>query len=76
MAYETHDRLAHDRHRGGGNWEYRAYFVPIFLLIALPVALCRWTVSALHPRGGSTNPGVLQLAIEDAHIVTTTIFST
>ena len=76
MAYDTHDRLAQERHRGGGNWEYRVYFVPIFLLIALPVALWRWTAAIFHPRGKPVNPGVMQRAITEARIITTTIFST
>jgi hypothetical protein len=50
MAYDTHPPLAPNRKRGGVTWEYRTYFVPIFLLIALPTAIWRWTAGAFQRR--------------------------
>jgi hypothetical protein len=48
----------------------------IFLLIALPLALWQWTAGVFQPRGIASNPGVVQRAMTEARIITTTIFST
>jgi hypothetical protein len=76
MAFETNGGLGPGRKRRRGQGEYRTYFVVIFLLIALPLALWQWTAGVFQPRGVSSNPGVVQRAMTEARIITTTIFST
>jgi hypothetical protein len=73
MAYDIHPRLPSEWRRRGVSWEYRTYFVVVFLLIALPMAVWQWTAGVLHPR--DPNPGVAQRAMSEARIITTTIFS-
>lgn len=75
MAYDTHPPLAPNRKRGGVTWEYRTYFVPIFLLIALPNAIWHWTAGAFQPRGAAPNTGVVHGALSEAHTITMMIFS-
>ena len=75
MAYESHGPLAANQKRGGVTWEYRTYFVPIFLLIALPTAIWHWTAGAFQPRSANSNEGVMHGALSEAHSITMTIFS-
>lgn len=74
MAYDTHPPLAPNRKRSV-TWEYRTYFVPIFLLIALPTAMWRWTAGAFQPRGAAAGDGVVHRALSEAHTITMMIFS-
>ncbi len=75
MAYQSTDSRPLSRRRYGVTWEYRVYFAVILLLIALPVAVPKWTVGLLHPDGAVPNPGLMKRALSETRMITTTIFS-
>jgi PufQ cytochrome subunit len=74
MAYHIHDGPQLARPRRGVSWEYRIYFTAILLLVAIPTAVPKWTVGLLHS-GAVPNPGLMQRALSETRIITTTIFS-
>ena len=76
MISDTHGHLASEARRRGINWEYRTYFAAILLMIALPIALLKWTAGFFQPRASGPNPGVMQRALSEARIITNMIFST